>query len=72
MRALTEFLPWAAVGFVFGAAAGFQWGKTAKSNIGEAVKTEFDDGVVRVEFDTYQAARSGLSDSINNLIDGWQ
>lgn len=67
---MKEFLPWAAVGFVFGTLAGFQWGKNAKSKIGEAVKTDFKDGVATVQFDTYQAARAGLGDSINDLIDG--
>lgn len=70
MSTVTEFLPWAAVGFIFGAAAGFQWGKTAKSRIGEAVTTDFENGVVSVEFDTYKAARSGLSDGINQFLDG--
>lgn len=67
---MREFLPWAAVGFVFGTLAGFQWGKNAKSNIGEAVSTDFSDGVVKVEFDTYKAARSGLGNTINGFIDG--
>lgn len=70
MRTVTEFLPWAAVGFIFGAAAGFQWGKKAKSHIGEAVTTDINGGVVTVEFDTVQAARSGLSDGINRFLDG--
>lgn len=65
-----QVIPWAAVGFVLGAAAGFQWGKKAKSNMGESVNTEFKDGVATVQFDVYGAARSGLADPINDLIDG--
>ena len=63
-------VPWAAVGFLVGSFAGFQWGKKAKSNIGQAVNTEFESGVVRVEVDTIKAARAGLADPINDLIDG--
>lgn len=65
-----QLIPWAAVGFVFGAMAGFQWGKKAKNNIGESVSTEYRDGVATVSFDVYGAARSGLADPINDLIDG--
>lgn len=67
---MIKVIPWAAVGFVLGAAAGFQWGKKAKSNIGQAVKTDVDGGVIRVEFDTVEAAKAGFSDDINRFIDG--
>ena len=67
---MMKAIPWAAVGFVFGAAAGFQWGKKAKSNIGQSVTTDFKGGVATVQFDVYGAARSGLADPINDLIDG--
>lgn len=70
MKIATEFLPWAAVGFVFGAVAGFQWGKKAKSRIGESVTTNYDNGVISLKVDTYKAARAGLSDSLNSLIGG--
>lgn len=70
MKIAGQVIPWAAVGFVFGAVAGFQWGKKAKSNIGESVTTEFERGVATVKFDVYGAARSGLADPINDLIDG--
>lgn len=70
MKNLLEFAPWAAVGFVFGAVAGFQWGKKAKSKIGESVTTNYENGVIRLEVDTYRAARAGLSDSINGWIGG--
>lgn len=66
---MVRAVPWAVVGFVVGAVVGIQWGQKAKSRIGEAVSTEFDNGVVRVEVDTYQAARAGLSDGLNNFID---
>lgn len=65
-----QVIPWAAVGFVFGALAGFQWGKKAKSNIGESVTTDYQDGVASVHFDVVGAARAGLADPINDLIDG--
>lgn len=70
LKAAAEFLPWAAVGFVLGAVAGFQWGKTAKSRIGESITTDYEGGVLSVKVDTYQAARAGLSDSINQFISG--
>ncbi len=70
MKIAGQFIPWAAVGFVFGAMAGFQWGKKAKSNIGQSVTTDFERGVATVQFDVYGAARSGLADPINDLIDG--
>ena len=62
-------IPWAVVGFAVGAALGFAWGKKAKSSIGESVSTEFDNGVLRVEFDTYQAARSGLADELDGFAE---
>lgn len=70
IKLVTDFMPLAAVGFIVGAGLGFAWGKKAKSRIGESVSTDVSDGVVRVEIDTYQAARAGLSDSINNFFDG--
>lgn len=63
-------VPWVAVGFVLGAVAGFQWGKTAKSNIGKAVSTDYSGGVATVQFDVYQAARSGLGDTLNGWLGG--
>jgi hypothetical protein len=65
-----QTVPWALIGFVGGAALGFAWAKKAKSNIASAVKTDVSNGVVRVEFDTLQAAKSGFSDDINQFIDG--
>ncbi len=67
---MKQAIPMAVVGFLVGALAGFQWGNKAKSKIGESVRTEFQDGVVRVEVDTVQAARSGLADPINDAING--
>lgn len=63
-------VPWVVVGFAVGALAGFQWGRKAKSSIGDSVTTEFEDGVVTVQLDTYRAARSGLATPIDNMIDG--
>ncbi|WP_300499022.1 hypothetical protein [Marinobacter sp.] len=66
---MKQALPLAVVGFMIGAAAGFAWGRKAKSNIGDAVRTDVSGGVVTVQFDSLQAARSGLADEFNNLID---
>lgn len=66
----TEFVPLAVVGFIVGAGLGFAWGKKAKDNVNKAVSTEVDGGVVTVQIDTVQAARSGLSDGINNILNG--
>lgn len=66
-----KVVPWAAVGFFVGSLAGFSWGKKAKSNIGQAVSTDFSGGKLTVEVDTITAARSGLADPVNELIDGW-
>lgn len=66
----TEFVPLAVVGFIVGAGLGFAWGKKAKSNMGKAVATSVDGGVVTVQVDTVKAARAGLSDGINSIIDG--
>lgn len=66
---MKQAIPLAVLGFMVGAAAGFAWGRKAKSNIGEAVSTDVSGGVVTVQFDAKQAARSGLADEFNNLID---
>lgn len=66
----TEFVPLAVVGFIVGAGLGFAWGKKAKDNIGKAVATDVSGGVVTVQVDTIKAARSGLSDGINAIMDG--
>lgn len=66
---MKQTIPLAVLGFMVGAAAGFAWGRKAKSNIGEAVRTDVSGGVVTVQFDSLQAARSGLADEFNNLID---
>lgn len=70
VRIGTEFVPLAVVGFIVGAGLGFMWGKKAKSEIGKSVKTSYRDGLATVQFDVYQAARSGLDDNINRIIDG--
>lgn len=66
---MKQAIPLAVLGFMVGAVAGFAWGRKAKSNIGEAVSTDVSGGVVTVQFDSLQAARSGLADEFNSLID---
>ncbi|WP_375191228.1 hypothetical protein [Marinobacter sp.] len=66
---MKKAVPLAALGFLVGAVAGFAWGRKAKSNIGEAVRTDVSGGVVTVQFDSLQAARGGLADELNRLID---
>lgn len=68
---MKQALPLAVVGFLVGAVAGFAWGRKAKSSIGEAVSTDVSNGVVTVQFDTYKAARSGLADELDGLIEKW-
>ena len=66
----TEFVPLAVVGFIVGAGLGFAWGKKAKDNMDKAVATDVSGGVVTVQVDTVKAARAGLSDGINRIIEG--
>lgn len=68
---MKKTVPLGLLGFIIGAVAGLAWGRKAKSNIGEAVSTDISGGVVTVQFDAKQAAKSGLADELQDWVNRW-
>ncbi|WP_432209981.1 hypothetical protein [Marinobacter alkaliphilus] len=68
---MRKAIPLGLLGFIVGAVAGLAWGRKAKSNIGEAVSTDISGGVVTVQFDAKQAAKSGLADELQDWVNRW-
>jgi hypothetical protein len=68
---MKKAIPLGLLGFIVGAVAGLAWGRKAKSNIGEAVSTDISGGVVTVQFDAKQAAKSGLADELQDWVNRW-